>query len=128
MIRLLMITVLLVFACAADAMAVQTSSSAQPGAQIQAVQPPARAIVHRVSFVAPRQISCVTPSNINVAAPSCAPEGSHYCPARVEWRVPGRAQVQTCPARCELETPPMGRFAASSEPRCECTVAMADCR
>ncbi|WBQ08856.1 hypothetical protein L2D01_08060 [Hyphomonadaceae bacterium ML37] len=127
MIRSLILTAMLVLSGLTGAAHGQPTPT-QPGAQIQAVQPPARAITHRVSFVAPRQISCVTPSNINAAAPSCAPEGSAYCPARVEWRVPGRAQVQTCPARCELETPPMGRFAASSEPRCECTVAMADCR
>lgn len=127
MIRSLILAAMLVLAVLTGAAHSQPTPT-QPGAQIQAVQPPARAITHRVSFVAPRQISCVTPSNINVAAPSCAPEGSAYCPARVQWRVPGRAQVQTCPARCELETPSSGRFAAGGEPRCNCTVAMADCR
>lgn len=103
-------------------------AAVQPGARIDAAQPPARAITHRVSFLAPRHISCVTPANINVAAPSCTPDGSAYCPARVEWRVPGRAQVQSCAARCDLQSPAPGHFTAGGEPRCECTVAMSDCR
>lgn len=127
MVRSVILMAMLAFAAVAGVAHGQHTPT-QPGAQIQAVQPPPRAITHRVSFLAPRQIACVTPANINVAAPSCAPEGSAYCPARVEWRVPGRAQVQSCAARCELETPPAGRFAAGGEPRCDCTVAMSDCR
>lgn len=94
---------------------------------VQAAQPARAPVVHEVSFEAPRAISCAEPSNAGVAAPSCSPTGTAYCPATLEWRTPGRSLVQQCEARCTLIRPAQSISGPSGPVRCSCTVDMSNC-